>query len=151
MKPVLWGKKEDCSGCGACMQVCPNSAISMKEDDYGFLFPLMDKDLCIECQKCISVCPIKKNEINVTIKDVAYALKHKDLNIRKQSSSGGAFTAICEVFKPEIVIGASFTDNFAVHHIITSFDNISMLNKIADKIDYSRVLGLNSTVITIKN
>lgn len=31
-----------------------------------------------------------------------------------------------------------------------NFDNISMLNKIADKIDYSRVLGLNSTVITIK-
>lgn len=31
------------------------------------------------------------------------------------------------------------------------FDNISVLNKIADKIDYSRVLGLNSTVITIKN
>ena len=29
--------------------------------------------------------------------------------------------------------------------------NISVLNKIADKIDYSRVLGLNSTVITIKN
>jgi hypothetical protein len=25
------------------------------------------------------------------------------------------------------------------------------LNKIAEKIDYSRVLGLNSTVITIKN
>lgn len=31
------------------------------------------------------------------------------------------------------------------------FDNISVLNKIADKIDYSRVLGLNSTVITIAN
>ena len=31
------------------------------------------------------------------------------------------------------------------------FDNISVLNSIADKIDYSRVLGLNSTVITIKN
>jgi anti-sigma regulatory factor (Ser/Thr protein kinase) len=32
-----------------------------------------------------------------------------------------------------------------------SFDNISVLNRISDKIDYSRVLGLNSTVITIKN
>ena len=31
------------------------------------------------------------------------------------------------------------------------FDNISVLNKIADEVDYSRVLGLNSTVITIKN
>ena len=31
------------------------------------------------------------------------------------------------------------------------FDNISVLNKIADNVDYSRVLGFNSTVITIKN
>lgn len=32
-----------------------------------------------------------------------------------------------------------------------SFDNISILNRIADKIDYSRVLGLNNTVITIND
>lgn len=31
------------------------------------------------------------------------------------------------------------------------FDNISVLNKISDNVDYSRVLGLNSTVITINN
>ena len=31
------------------------------------------------------------------------------------------------------------------------FDNISVLNKIADEIEYSRVLGLNSTEIIIKN
>ena len=31
------------------------------------------------------------------------------------------------------------------------FDNISVLNRIADKIEYTRVLGLNSTVITIKS
>ena len=31
------------------------------------------------------------------------------------------------------------------------FDNISVLNKITYKVDYSRILGLNSTVITIKN
>ena len=29
------------------------------------------------------------------------------------------------------------------------FSNIAVLNKIADKVDYARVLGLNSTVITI--
>lgn len=30
------------------------------------------------------------------------------------------------------------------------FDNITVLNKIADKVDYARVLGLNNTVISIK-
>ena len=41
--------------------------------------------------------------------------------------------------------------NPVVENVELKFDNISVLNKIADKIDYSRVLGLNSTVITIKN
>lgn len=40
--------------------------------------------------------------------------------------------------------------NPVVEHEELKFDNITVLNKIADKIDYSRVLGLNSTVITIK-
>ena len=31
------------------------------------------------------------------------------------------------------------------------FDNISVLNRIADKIDCYQILGLNNTVITIKN
>lgn len=30
------------------------------------------------------------------------------------------------------------------------FDNISILNKIADNIDYTRVLGINSTIISVK-
>ena len=41
--------------------------------------------------------------------------------------------------------------NPVIEHDNLEFDNISVLNRIAEKIDYSRVLGLNSTVITIKN
>ena len=41
--------------------------------------------------------------------------------------------------------------NPVVENAELQFDNISILNNIADKIDYSRVLGLNSTVITINN
>ena len=40
--------------------------------------------------------------------------------------------------------------NPVVENSDIQFDNISVLNNIADNIDYSRVLGLNSTVITIK-
>lgn len=39
--------------------------------------------------------------------------------------------------------------NPVIENETLEFDNISVLNKIADNIDYSRVLGLNSTVITI--
>ena len=39
--------------------------------------------------------------------------------------------------------------NPVIEHDELKFDNITVLNKIADKIDYSRVLGLNNTVIII--
>ena len=41
--------------------------------------------------------------------------------------------------------------NPVVENDALEFDNISVLNRIADKIEYSRVLGLNSTVITINS
>lgn len=41
--------------------------------------------------------------------------------------------------------------NPVVENETLEFDNISILNKIADKIEYARVLGLNSTVIHINN
>lgn len=41
--------------------------------------------------------------------------------------------------------------NLVVENETLEFDNISILNKIADKIEYARVLGLNSTVIHINN
>ena len=31
--------KKDCTGCRACEQICPVKAISMKEDDEGFITP----------------------------------------------------------------------------------------------------------------
>ena len=49
-------KKEKCSGCGACLNICPTNAITMKEDYEGFLYPEIS-DKCIDCGKCKSVCP----------------------------------------------------------------------------------------------
>lgn len=46
-------------------------------------------------------------------------------------------------------MGISF--NPVVENEGLEFDNINVLNRIADNIDYSQILGLNNTVITIKN
>lgn len=43
------------------------------------------------------------------------------------------------------------TFNPVIENVDLEFDNISLLNEIADEIDYSRVLGFNNTVIIIKN
>lgn len=57
--PVLFNKKEECCGCTACYSICPKKAISMKEDEEGFEYPVINRESCICCYKCIDVCPIK--------------------------------------------------------------------------------------------
>ena len=59
---VLYTKKEDCCGCGACSSICSRHAITMVEDNEGFLYPKVNDDRCVQCKRCISVCPIKKGE-----------------------------------------------------------------------------------------
>ena len=39
-------EKKDCSGCGACSAICPQSCIDMKTDNEGFLYPVIEKENC---------------------------------------------------------------------------------------------------------
>ena len=59
--PILYDKKELCSGCSACYSICPKSAISMEEDEEGFDYPVININKCIGCYKCKGVCPIEKS------------------------------------------------------------------------------------------
>ena len=42
---TLFQSKDKCCGCGACMNVCQRHAISMQEDEYGFLYPQIDEEI----------------------------------------------------------------------------------------------------------
>ncbi len=44
--------KERCTGCGACVEICPVQVIKMEGD-----FPVIDKDWCIGCGVCAIPCP----------------------------------------------------------------------------------------------
>ncbi len=54
--PVLYSDFSECCGCGACVILCPVHAISMEENEEGFLYPVIDENKCIRCCKCIKVC-----------------------------------------------------------------------------------------------
>lgn len=43
---------DDCTGCSACMNVCPQQCIKMCQNSEGFLYPQIDNDICINCNLC---------------------------------------------------------------------------------------------------
>lgn len=109
--------KKDCCGCWACVQRCPKSCITMREDGEGFLYPEIDKTSCINCGLCERVCPVV-NQSEGRKPQVVYAAKHQDEQIRMASSSGGVFTALAEsvIDAGGIVFGAQFDKDWSVVH-----------------------------------
>ncbi len=45
----LFNKKFECTGCSACADICPKTAIKMKPDEQGFCYPNVDENLCVNC------------------------------------------------------------------------------------------------------
>lgn len=110
--------KQDCSGCEACKNVCPNDCIEMMRDEEGFLYPKVNSESCIECNVCNNTCPIFNPPDNESYSH-AYAGQIKNEDVRRRSSSGGIFSALAEKIIAEggSVFGATFDENFGVHHI----------------------------------
>lgn len=48
----------DCTGCSACMAVCPRDAIRMEPDADGFPHPALDAARCSGCRACERACPV---------------------------------------------------------------------------------------------
>lgn len=91
--PVLFEKKEQCCGCGACMNICPKQAISMIEDEYGFIYPVIEPSSCVGCGLCKNVCVYQKQlQRNDVI--AAFAVASTNPDELKRSASGGTFTVL---------------------------------------------------------
>ena len=70
---------EECTSCGACVEDCPNLAISEGPDVY-----LIDPEKCTECvgfhdePQCVAVCPVE-----CIVPDPAHAEGREDLLAKK--------------------------------------------------------------------
>lgn len=113
----IYKEKEICCGCTACMNACPQKAITMQSDGEGFLYPQVDKNLCISCGICKKVCPFQK-EISLNQDTLIFAAKHIDPDVVADSTSGGVFTALSDYIlkKNGAVYGVAFGDGFRVCH-----------------------------------
>jgi hypothetical protein len=78
----------------------------------------VDKTKCVNCGLCKKVCPVRNAKENKK-EQHAYIFQNSNDEVRKESTSGGSFTAIAEyVIKNNgIVYGAVFDENYKVVHI----------------------------------
>lgn len=118
---TLFNKNENCCGCGACENICPKTAITMKENEYGFIHPEINRELCIECGLCKMACNFQ-NKSNYSQEHNAYAAVTKDEEILMKSTSGGIFTTLAKSFLEDggYVAGAIYDDNFNVVHVVSN-------------------------------
>ncbi|MDR0918713.1 MAG: polysaccharide pyruvyl transferase family protein [Oscillospiraceae bacterium] len=119
-----------CCSCGACVSVCPQKCISLEKNDLGSFYPIINENKCIECGLCREHCGIRSNENINNDKKICFAAVNNDIEIRKQSSSGGTFSALAGYIIEQngVVFGAKYDDNFNVVHAST--ETIEELSKL---------------------
>ena len=119
-KIVIPVSKNKCCGCRGCEQICPKGAISMKDDNEGFIYPEIDEKLCIKCGKCLQVCAFSNNKLpQMPQKPLRTVVcYHKDMHKRMRSRSGGMFVAISDqvLGSGGIIYGTEFGEGFTVKH-----------------------------------
>lgn len=119
-------RKEDCTGCSACFDICPTKAIELETDIEGFWYPKVNLNLCTDCGLCEKTCAelhieeLKQYGTNEV--PIVFAAFHKDEIIRRESTSGGLFSALANKMYDEggYVGGAIYTEDFYAKHIVSN-------------------------------
>lgn len=128
-KPILFSKKEECCGCGACCNICPQNALLMQEDECGFLYPAIDATKCVHCGLCKQACAFQTVNINRTPLECFAAVSKNEVLLQK-SASGGIFAGMAGrmISLGGVVYGAAFRKDWSIHHEeIVHHDDIAKL------------------------
>lgn len=121
--------QNECTACFACANVCPKSAISFVENEYGILYPEINQNLCVNCYACEKVCPNKSKRTFVIPKSCYVAWRTDDKK-RRRSASGGIANAFSEyIINKEngSVWGVETTSDFEA--VFKEYTDISELEK----------------------
>ena len=112
-------ERSRCTGCTACAAGCPHDVITMVRDKTGFDFPEVDLEKCVHCGRCTRLCPVLQERGPAAHLPAAFAAWNRDDAVRKDSTSGGAFTAIAEYVLEGggVVYGAAMDGHQHLRHI----------------------------------
>lgn len=86
MKPQLMVFSRSCTGCGACVDTCPQKGIYLDENGVS----RTHRELCINCGMCAEACPNKARELSgkeMSTAEVMQIIKKDELFYR--NSDGG--------------------------------------------------------------
>ena len=120
--------KNKCTGCFACYNICPQNAIKMVEDDYGYIYPVIDKNRCIKCNLCKNVCQYYNTD-EFNIPKEGFAAISKDNNIYQTTTSGGIATVISKrIIENDGVVYGTGLENGKIN--VIRIDKIEDLDKI---------------------
>lgn len=122
---ITVANKEHCTGCCACLNVCPRNCITMTKDQEGFWYPKVDTAECNECGLCERVCPLLAEDsvsLERTASPPALAVWNADDAVRLDSTSGGIFSALAgRMFAVKgYVAGAVYAADHTVAHVVTN-------------------------------
>ena len=109
-----------CVGCTACSSACPKNIIEIRKNLEGFQYPYLKNNTeCINCGICENVCPVLNAKPEMKFDQKALLAQITDEEIRRESASGGMFSAIALSVLDQggIVYGAAYVENFEVCHI----------------------------------
>lgn len=136
-------KGVECVGCTACSSICPVNVLDMATDAEGFLRPIIiNPEKCIDCALCEKVCPVKNNQKEKVFTQLGAIVQIKNAEIRKESTSGGMFSAISlsVLRQGGVVFGVAYDEEFHVKHICV--DNEKDLSKLrGSKYVQSNLIG----------
>lgn len=141
-----------CCGCGACAAKCPKSCISMQEDKFGFLHPVIDAGACVGCHACESVCPALGGGKCDEALGIRWA-KGKSSELLEASSSGGIFGLLAEsvIAGGGVVCGAAWADGCRhVEHVLVedavSLDRIMRSKYVQSRIGRGVYVGIRDAI-----
>ena len=120
-----------CTGCCACVDVCPKRCIEMRENKLGFRIPYVNLTDCVNCNLCEKVCPIISEPKLSSCKLVYSAYNKNDIE-RKCGSSGSVMLLLARniLSKGGAVYGAAFDDYLQLHHTrATSYEQLLLQSK----------------------
>ncbi len=113
-------KKEQCTGCKMCADICPQGAIYFETDEQGFWYPKVSND-CVKCGLCLKKCPSLNAHITNEEQPRVFSAWSRDYETRITSTSGGIFWEFASKFIDEggVVVGCRYCSDWkSAEHII---------------------------------